>query len=55
MNMKWVNGLLDSMTLEEKAGQLFMVGFYNLSDDTFPEIKEKIIQYNIAGFFHFNG
>jgi beta-N-acetylhexosaminidase len=54
MNTEWINKLLDNMTLEEKVGQLLMVGFYNLNQETLPEIKEKIIKYNLGGFFHFN-
>ncbi len=32
------------MSLEEKAGQVLLVGFWNLSEDAFPEIKEKVLK-----------
>lgn len=53
MNKNWADQQLASMSLEEKVGQVLLVGFWNLSEDSFPEIKEKVLKYNIGGFFHF--
>lgn len=53
MNQNWIDKQLASMSLEEKVGQVLLVGFWNLSEETFPKIKEKVLKYNIGGFFHF--
>jgi beta-N-acetylhexosaminidase len=51
-DMKWVESTLASMTLEEKVGQILIVGFWDYTD------KETILQrarkYHLGGVFHFN-
>ena len=54
MTHTWIEETMASMTLEEKVGQVLMVGFWNLNAESFPEIRKKIRQYPIGGFFHFN-
>ena len=50
----WIKETMKSMTLEEKVGQVLMVGFWNLNADSYPDIRKKIKQYPVGGFFHFN-
>ncbi|OPZ92629.1 MAG: putative lipoprotein YbbD precursor [Firmicutes bacterium ADurb.Bin419] len=54
MNNAWVESSLRKMTIEEKVGQLLMVGLNNLNEETASEIIETIVKYNLGGIFHFS-
>ncbi len=55
-NSLWVDSILQSLTLEEKIGQLFMVAAYSNKDEKhFEKIKNLINEYNIGGLMFLQG
>jgi beta-N-acetylhexosaminidase len=53
---QWVDSVLQSMTVEQRIGQLFMVAAYsNKTDKHVKEIDELIKKYNIGGLIFFQG
>ena len=53
---KWVDSVYNSMTLEEKFGQLFMVAAYSNKDSAhIKSIDQLIIDYKIGGLIFFQG
>ena len=56
---KWVEGILEQMTLEEKVGQLIMPhiwGSRHLSDTAkFARLERAINELHVGGFIFFNG
>ena len=53
---KWVNNLLDSMTVDEKIGQLFMVQAYSNKDEKHSNFIEGLIEkYHIGGLIFMQG
>jgi len=54
--LKWVEEKLESMTLEEKIGQLFMVAAYSNRDDAHKQELSKLIkEHHIGGLIFFQG
>ncbi|MCC8173175.1 MAG: beta-N-acetylhexosaminidase, partial [Odoribacter sp.] len=52
----WVEETLESMTLEEKIGQLFMIAVYSNKDSNYEDNIEKTIEkHNIGGLIFFQG
>ena len=52
----WEQNVLDSMTLEEKIGQLFMVAAYSNKDAAHVTAIEKLIsEYHVGGLIFFQG
>lgn len=52
----WTDETLQSMTLNEKIGQLFMIAAYSNRDQEYEDRLEKIIrEYNIGGLIFFQG
>lgn len=55
-NQKWVDSLMQEMTLEEKIGQLFMVAAYsNRGEQHKKAITQLINQHHIGGLIFFQG
>lgn len=55
-NTIWVDSVLQSMSLDEKIGQLFMVAAYSNKDEThYKTIDKYITQYKIGGLIFFQG
>ncbi len=53
---RWVNGIYESMSLEEKVGQLFMVSIASDQDKmSIEKIKQLIISENIGGIIFSTG
>ncbi|MBI9042723.1 glycoside hydrolase family 3 N-terminal domain-containing protein [Lutibacter sp.] len=53
---KWVDSLLNSMTIEDKIGQLFMVQAYSNSDEKHYEGIDSLIEkYHIGGLIFMQG
>lgn len=53
---KWVDSLLNTMTIDEKIGQLFMVQAYSNSDEKHSEVIDSLIEkYNIGGLIFMQG
>ena len=53
---KWVDSLMNKMTLDEKIGQLFMVQAYsNLDEKHRNSIDSLIKNYHIGGLIFFKG
>ncbi|MBG6187594.1 glycoside hydrolase family 3 N-terminal domain-containing protein [Flavobacterium sp. CAN_S2] len=53
---RWVDSLYNTMTLEEKFGQLFMVAAYSNKDSAHSNAIEKLIlDYKIGGLIFFQG
>jgi beta-N-acetylhexosaminidase len=53
---QWVDSVLQSMTKEQRIGQLFMVAAYsNKTDKHIKEIDELVSKYNIGGLIFFQG
>lgn len=53
---KWVDSVYNSLTFEEKVGQLFMVAAYsNKKEDHFNDIDKLISDYKIGGLIFFQG
>ena len=51
---KWVDSLYNSMTFEEKVGQLFMVAAYsNKKEDHAQDLDKLIAKYKIGGLIFF--
>ncbi|MET0650602.1 MAG: glycoside hydrolase family 3 N-terminal domain-containing protein, partial [Pyrinomonadaceae bacterium] len=57
--LKWADGQLQKMTLEEKAGQLISVGvnarFFNQESDEFKELRRQVEQNHVGGIILFRG
>lgn len=52
----WVDSTLNSMTLEEKIGQLFMIAAYSNRNDVYENNIEALIRkYRIGGLIFFQG
>lgn len=51
---KWVDSVFNSLTLEQKIGQLFMVEVYPNSPSQ-SRVEELIKKYNIGGIIYFKG
>jgi beta-glucosidase-like glycosyl hydrolase/CubicO group peptidase (beta-lactamase class C family) len=52
----WVNTLLDSMTVDQKIGQLFMVQAYSNKDKSHEDFIENLIfEYQIGGLIFMQG
>ncbi|MBL0238367.1 MAG: serine hydrolase [Saprospiraceae bacterium] len=52
----WIKNTLDSMTLDEKIGQLFIVRAYGNNDtNAITALRETISKYNVGGLFFFQG
>ncbi|UBM57222.1 serine hydrolase [Marinilongibacter aquaticus] len=52
----WADSVLQSMSLEEKIGQLFMISTYsNRNESHYSDIEEKIKKYHIGGLIFFQG
>jgi beta-glucosidase-like glycosyl hydrolase/CubicO group peptidase (beta-lactamase class C family) len=52
----WVDSLYNTMTLDEKLGQLFMVAAYSNKDEKhFSELDKLIKDYKIGGLIFFQG
>lgn len=55
-NKQWVDSVFDSMTLEERIGQLFMVAAYsNKNEQHIRGLEELIAQNHIGGLIFFQG
>ena len=53
---RWVDSLMNKLTLEEKIGQLFMVAAYSNKDQQhIDEINYIIKKYNVGGLIFFQG
>lgn len=53
---KWVKGVMDTMSLDEKIGQLFMVAAYSNRGDHHKESIDFLIRkYHIGGLIFFQG
>jgi beta-glucosidase-like glycosyl hydrolase/CubicO group peptidase (beta-lactamase class C family) len=53
---RWVDSLMQTMSLEEKIGQLFMVAAYSNRDSSHVQEIEKLIkEYHIGGLIFFQG
>ncbi len=54
--MNWVDSVYESMTMEEKIGQLFMVAAYsNKGEEHIDNLSLLIEKYNIGGLIFFQG
>lgn len=52
----WVDSIYNSLTFDEKVGQLFMVAAYSNKNETHVQDLEKLIsQYKIGGLIFFQG
>ncbi len=52
----WVDSVLNSMTLEEKVGQVFMIRAFSHDDPSHvADIKEQIEKYHVGGICFFQG
>lgn len=53
---KWVDSIYNSMTVQEKVGQLFMVAAYSNRDKNHVDSIQKLIkEYHIGGLIFFQG
>jgi len=52
MSNNWIDSTLAKMSTEEKVGQILLVGFWCLEGNE-ERIMERILKYNLGGFFHF--
>jgi beta-N-acetylhexosaminidase len=53
---QWVDSMLQSMTIEQRIGQLFMVAAYsNKTDKHIKEINDLVSKHNIGGLIFFQG
>ena len=56
INSKWVDSLLNSMSLKEKIGQLFMVPVYSNQNRAYEQkVLKQIQEYNIGGVILMKG
>ena len=56
MQTQWVDSVLNSMSINEKIGQLFMVAAYSNKDQThINKINNLISKYHIGGLIFFQG
>ena len=51
MDNNWVENTLAKMTLEEKVGQILIVGFWDFTDQ--ENLIERVKDYKLGGVFHF--
>ncbi len=51
----WAKKMLDSMTLDQKIGQLFMVPVYPNSKQNIEQVDTLIKKYHIGGIIYFRG
>lgn len=52
----WVQKQMDSMSLPQKVGQLFMISTYsNRTETTYKQVEEYIRQYHVGGIIFFQG
>lgn len=52
----WVDSILNSMTLDEKIGQLFMVAAYSNKDEaSYQTVEKYITDYKVGGLIFFQG
>lgn len=52
----WVDSVFESMTLEQRLGQLFMVAAYsNKNEEHSAKIDSLIVNYNLGGLIFFQG
>ena len=55
-NEHWADSILQSMTLDEKIGQLFMIAAYSNQSETHEaDIEQQIKKYHIGGIIFFQG
>ena len=55
-NQVWVDSILNTMTLDEKIGQLFMVAAYSNKDEAnYKTIDKYINDYKVGGLIFFQG
>ena len=53
---EWVDSVMQSLTIEQRIGQLFMVAAYsNRNEKHVKEIDELVTKYNIGGLIFFQG
>lgn len=53
---KWADSLLNTMSLDEKVGQLFMVATYsNRTEKYYQQVENNIATYHIGGIIFFQG
>ena len=50
--IKWVDTLLNTMTIDEKIGQLFMVQAYSNKDKKHSDYIEELIDSNLPRYYH---
>ncbi len=56
MHNAWVDSVLNSMTIDEKIGQLFMIAAYsNKNQEHINNIKYAIEKYHVGGLIFFQG
>lgn len=54
-NTQWADSILQSMTLRQKIGQLFMVAAWSDHRENKAELEDLISNYNIGGLIFFQG
>ena len=53
---EWVDSVFESMTADQRLGQLFMVAAYsNKSEEHYSQIDSLIVKYNLGGLIFFQG
>ena len=53
---KWVNAIIDKLTIEEKIGQLFMVQTYSTNDTVNEKVvEEMILKYHAGSLIFMQG
>lgn len=53
---KWADSLLNTMTTEEKIGQLFMVAtFSNRNETYYQQVENQVLSYKLGGLIFFQG
>ncbi len=55
LSSPWVDKMLDSMTLDQKIGQLFMIPVYPQKPDTWEQTEYLIKNYHVGGIILFKG
>ncbi len=52
----WADSLLNTMTLDEKIGQLFMIAtFSNRTETYYKQVEANILKYHLGGLIFFQG
>jgi len=55
-NSRWADSILNKMTMNEKIGQLFMIGIFSGKDESYAKsMSEFINKYHIGGILYFKG